>query len=161
MMATLGSFTTGQILSAAEMNKILPMTVVRLTAVLSIATAVQTVLPWAAGSELADDLNWHNDVTNNSRITPTIAGLYLVQAAATYAANGGVGDYIRILLNGATYADNAANHAATGANSGLAMATLVVCNGTTDYLELAIYQNSGGAINVNNRQLSVALIRKT
>jgi hypothetical protein len=73
-MATFGTFVSGQILTAAELNAGLPLCVLENTAV-TMTDGVAGVVPYT--SELTDPYGWHSNSVNTSRITPNIAGTYL------------------------------------------------------------------------------------
>lgn len=117
----------------------------------SVANGGGITLTFGSGSEDMDSHNFHDMVTNNSRVTPNIAGVYRVtayvcmvaatytQVAATLAKNG-------TNLNGRVLVrpDAASSSACT------AIATsLVSCNGTTDYFEAAAGQSSSGTQNTS------------
>lgn len=114
----------------------------------SIPNATLTAL--AFNSERYDTDGLHDTATNNSRLTATKAGVYLMTGTFAYgtAASGLRQSYIR--LNGATLL--------VAVNSGVAGGTTIatVHNPTTlyqlavgDYVELVAYQDTGGALNVN------------
>lgn len=86
------------------------------------------------------------DNATNYRWTPSIAGIYYVEAGLRYAA--GTGTYrVNIFQNGAVVFATLAN-----LNSGSVVANtaagLLSFNGTTDYVDVRAYQVSGGALNV-------------
>lgn len=159
-MAYLGTFTSGQVLTSAEMNQLNGITWCNTTAapVLSATSGAATTLTFTAAT--VDVGSWFSAATN--RITPTVAGVYNVQAAVTFAANAGAIAYITVLLNGATViAKTTSNLATAGANSSLSCSGWVTLNGTTDYLLAVCSQSSGAGVTVNNRQFGAHLLRKT
>lgn len=95
---------------------------------------------------------WHDPVTNNSRITPTIAGYYRV--TGTYFT-GPRTDYttidVSVRKNGATSLAPAERKNFAIAASQQSQALSVSCslqvqlNGTTDYVELMAFQQNGAA----------------
>lgn len=100
------------------------------------------------GAEVIDDLNWHSTTTNTSRVTPSLPGRYLVNISVTFAANATGDRRVYALKNGVSNhtwsrvypgAANAVTVAATG---------VLVCNGTTDYIEAGALQTSGAALDV-------------
>ena len=84
------------------------------------------------------------DTNNNytsSKFTPTVEGYY--QINASHQTSGNAPGFISIRKNGNEYkrgfwtTTNAANFTVSG---------LVYCNGSTDYVEIYIYQTSGGTV---------------
>lgn len=124
-----------------------PMTVLALAANQAITNNAINNVVWS-GAEILDDLNWHSTVTNPSRITPTLAGRYLVNFCTVFAANATGARRCYVLKNGAT------NHLftvqiANSANGISGNATgIVICNGTTDYIEAAVFQASGVTMDI-------------
>lgn len=108
-----------------------------------------------AYTEAFDTLAWHNASTNPERITPNVAGLYRVTNVATYAAN--TANYRRavINLNGALVTGSATLAVYAPATTAVAM---VVCNGTTDYITCANYQDSAATLTVTSR-VAVEFVR--
>ena len=90
-------------------------------------------------TEYYDTDNCYN--TSNYRFTPNVAGIYLINSSVQVASLTGAIS-LDIRLNGARYANMALNlH-----SSGLQTATnsvLVSMNGSTDYVDIGIFQNSG------------------
>jgi hypothetical protein len=86
------------------------------------------------------------DTNNNfasSRFTPTVAGYYQINANLRYANSiGGTVLQMAIYKNGAMYA-YVSNGVSTGVTRALCVSTLLYCNGSTDYIEIYTYQNSG------------------
>ena len=96
----------------------------------------------------------NNDYTDN-RFTPTVAGKYYIYATA-YWSTSTANDYhdgqIAIYKNGSNYADVNNNWNASGGNARAEYVGAVVdMNGSSDYVEIYIYQNtnSGGSISVS------------
>jgi hypothetical protein len=96
----------------------------------------------------------NNDYTDN-RFTPTVAGKYYIYATA-YWSTSTSNDYhdgqIAIYKNGSNYADVNNNWNASGGNARAEYVGAVVdMNGSSDYVEIYIYQNtnSGGSISVS------------
>jgi len=88
------------------------------------------------------DTNSCYDNTTNYRFTPTVAGYYEVTVSVrdnTGAATGTI--RAQIFKNGSVYTTSIANNTTNGMTS---LATnLIYMNGSTDYLEGYIFQNSG------------------
>ena len=124
----MGTFTTGQVLTAAEMNGLIPLCVVENTAS-TLTDGVATDIAYT--SELIDPLGWHSNSTNTSRITPTIAGYYLV----TIVINN-VGGTTRALTG--VFKNGAATNPpifmdTPGTIDDFTVTGFVYANGTSDY----------------------------
>ena len=91
------------------------------------------------------DTNSCYDNTTNYRFTPTVAGYYEVTVSVrdnTGAATGTI--RAQIFKNGSAYTTSIANNTTNGMTS---LATnLIYMNGSTDYLEGYIFQNSGSSM---------------
>lgn len=97
-------------------------------------------------SERYDDNTMHDTVTNNSRLTATVEGRYLIIANIGFAADATKNRGVRILVNGTTVIAWA--QAVDRDTNGLLMGTSVIENlAATDYVEMQGYQNTGGALN--------------
>jgi uncharacterized protein YggE len=81
----------------------------------------------------------------SSTFTPTVAGYYQINAGIFYnnSATSGLGQ-IFIYKNGAAVNVTVSNMSA-GGYCGLSIATLVYCNGSTDYIDLYTYHAFGSA----------------
>ena len=160
-MATLGTFTSGQVLTASELNQLNNVTALRDTSTLSIATTTVTAINFGAGTEIVDAGGWHSTSTNTDRITPTVAGVYLVIAygsveSAAFGASSRL--YVAITKNNTLH---------TNANIGspsypaASCSAIIDLNGTTDWVNMQIFQDSGSSLNSVRRALSVMLLRKS
>lgn len=96
-------------------------------------------------------LNWHSTTVNNSRITPQIAGEYEVIGYYSCAVNNTGDRAAQIRKNGSsTGASPRTPYAAVPSPKSNQVAGGVMCfgyvemNGTTDYVELMGFQDSGG-----------------
>ena len=94
------------------------------------------------------DTNTYFDATTNYRFTPLIAGYYLITVAGGFTF--GVGDTavdwaIDIYKNGSAYAQIETRNTIASANENLSISRVINFNGSTDYVELYLYQASGGA----------------
>ena len=89
------------------------------------------------------------DNSSNYRFTPQTAGKYFVYGAVYHNWSSGWGDQQRtaIYKNGSIYAEwfNAQNGTGSGQYGTLYIATTVVMNGSSDYLELYGFSNATGA----------------
>ena len=130
-MATFGTYVSGQILTAAELNAGLPLCVLENTAV-TLTNGVAAYIPFT--TEIVDAHGWHSNAVNTSRITPNIAGTYLVtlcinnMSGTTRALTG-------VQKNGA--ATNVPVYMDTpGTIDDFTVSGYVTANGTTDYFEM-------------------------
>lgn len=127
-MATLGTFVTGQVLTASELNNAIPLCVLQNDNV-TLTDGVSADIAYT--SELTDDLGWHSNTTNTARITPNIAGIYLVTmvlnnvSGTTRALHGlfknGAATTIPIFMD------------TTGTIDDFTVSGYINANGTTDY----------------------------
>jgi hypothetical protein len=120
-------------------------------AVQSMASATAAPITYAAGSEDADTHNYHDTVTNNTRITPTVAGWYLYTCTFSVASASFTQLATGIRKNGANYTPLVVLRpdAASAAANSMQCVGRVPVNGSTDYLEHIGQQNSAGAVNTN------------
>lgn len=116
----------------------------------ALTNATDVALTFGASSEVVDTDGYHNEVTNNTRITPTRAGWFKLTAtvylpsSASYTAI-----QIAIRQNGATLMPSLSRHIPPligGARSQTVIMT-VQANGTTDYFEAVAQQISGSSQN--------------
>jgi hypothetical protein len=93
--------------------------------------------------ELYDPTNSF-DSTVNYRFQPSVAGYYRINAAVYFNASV-AGSLVRAYLskNGSVYKAGLAIIAASAAQHGSVCSTLIPMNGTTDYVELLVYQGTG------------------
>ena len=101
-------------------------------------------------SELVDPLSWHSAVTNPTRFTGSVEGLYEFSVAVQYASNV-VGNIRRILAlkNGSATPVASTTGTAPASTYGTSLNFGVYLNGTTDYMEFETIQNSGGNLAVD------------
>ena len=113
---------------------------------ISIPNATTTVLTF--NTERYDTNNLHSTSSNTSRITFQSAGKYELSAVVRFAANGTGTRYIQFRLNGTTFIASESSGAVTSGDAvDLSISTLYNF-AANDYVEVAVYQNSGGALNV-------------
>jgi len=100
------------------------------------------------------------DNTTNYRFQPTIAGYYQINGAISNGAfNGGVAA-AGIYKNGTVIAKSLITNGGQGTIN--TVSTIVSLNGSTDYIELYGFQNSGGSLSTASSadtNLSGALVR--
>jgi len=129
------------------------------TSSLTIANTSIVNVPFGAGTEVCDPSNWHSTTTNTDRIYPTIAGSYLVVGHAnletpTFPTSSRF--YVSVTKNGVNYL----NTNFTSPNYPSSMVGGVMnLNGTTDYVTLQLYQDSGSSKSSIRRNLFCMLLR--
>ncbi|MGE5592880.1 MAG: hypothetical protein ACM3X3_04240 [Betaproteobacteria bacterium] len=111
----------------------------------SIANVTNTVL--AFNSERFDTDGIHDTAINNSRLTCKTAGKYYIAGNVRFASNSTGFRELNIILNGSTIIARVALPAASASPTVLQIAT-VYDLAVGNYVELIVYQNSGGALNV-------------
>jgi hypothetical protein len=101
------------------------------------------------------DTNSCFDSTTNYRFTPTVAGYYQISGAANCSANAINTRFLRLYKNGSNYKEFQA--VATNATNFMTLSgsALVYFNGSTDYVELYIVQNSGSTLTTGGSQSEV------
>ena len=90
------------------------------------------------------------DTNNNfssSRFTPSVAGYYQINAAVRIAVLSSNTVYVQINKNGAGYKIGTLLQAAASYSPICNVSSEVYLNGTTDYVEIYVFQNSGSAQN--------------
>lgn len=113
----------------------------------SIPNTTDTALSFT--TEDIDTHGFHDTSTNNSRITPNVAGIYYIQGTVFYVANTSKTIVsANIFKNAGVQAPRGRHLPVAATNGGVSVVTsmLLTANGTTDYFELAANQTSGGAI---------------
>lgn len=111
----------------------------------SIADATAAVL--AFNTERYDTDTIHDTVTNNSRLTCKTAGKYRITANVQWAANGTGSRGVYIRLNGVTPIAYELIATASTTLKTIQEVTTVYDLAVNDYVEMVVYQNSGGALN--------------
>ena len=92
-------------------------------------------------------INYENeefDTNSNfasSRFTPTVAGYYQVSSGLYFGFTSGA-NVAAVYKNGAEFKRGCMNSGGTG-GTGCAVSALIHCNGSSDYLEIYVYQSSG------------------
>jgi hypothetical protein len=99
-------------------------------------------------TEIRDFFNFHSNVTNPSRVTPTVAGVYRVRGCAMFAANATGSRRAYIGKNGSVQGPISNRINFTANQISVDVEDQVFCNGTTDYFSLHVFQDSGVALNV-------------
>jgi hypothetical protein len=111
------------------------------------------------------DTNNNFDNATNYRFTPTVAGYYLISGcvyfniAPTVFTNGS----LHIYKNGSSFKFVNLDVNSTDGHFGSTVTSIVYLNGTTDYIELYVYQGIGSSQNLSgggsNTYLSGSMVR--
>lgn len=105
-----------------------------------------TPLAVAFNSERYDTDTCHDNATNNSRLTATTAGKYLIVGNINWSSP--VAGDLDIRLNGSTYI---AAHGITGSAQVVYNVVMTIWDmGAGDYVELMAIQSSGGSVTINS-----------
>lgn len=126
-----------------------PGCVIRLTTTLGISDATVTAVQFNA-ADARDTDAFHDPASSNTRMTvPTgLGGWYTAGGVVTFAANGTGYRLVGLRVNGTTrMAQQTSVSFGTAANTLTVSAPLLLAAG--DYVELIVYQNSGGALNID------------
>jgi hypothetical protein len=98
-------------------------------------------------SERFDDGNLHSTSANTGRLTAPVAGLYAIGAHAAFAANSTGTREIHIRLDGTTSLAMGAGTASATREGRMSVSTVYRLT-AGQYVEVLVYQNSGGSLNV-------------
>lgn len=105
-----------------------------------------------------DDSGMHSNTVNPSRITPSYAGWYVVTTSINWAANATGYRQVRVSQNGSTTWGER-DVTATGSGQVASFTSIPTwSNGSTDYFEIDVFQNSGGSLNIQSA-ISSASVR--
>ena len=105
-------------------------------------------------SEYFDNDNMHDNVTNNGRITINTAGKYMIIALIAWASNAAGYRWHVIRKNTEVSGERAYIVNPTNGDSTILGWPIVEDCIAGDYFDLVIWQNSGGALNLNNVNLT-------
>lgn len=99
--------------------------------------------------EAIDSDSGHSLVSNTSRYTPQTPGYHEIKGFGNFAAAANGRRQVEVRFNGATSldVDSRPTNGAGAATHGNA-SWKAYFNGTTDYVEVIVFQDSGGAINI-------------
>jgi hypothetical protein len=113
----------------------------------SISNSTTTIVTF--DSEFLDTNGFHSTVTNTDRLTvPTgYAGKYLVVATANFAGNSTGIRQLLVFKNTTQIAENVIPVNSSGGSTN-ANAQIIVDLAVGDYVSFSVWQNSGGALNI-------------
>jgi hypothetical protein len=108
--------------------------------------AAETAITWNASKD--DNWSGHSSVTNPSRYTAQVAGVYRFSGAITYNANATGYRLGQWYYNGSEYNGNARVYItpSTVSNNTVAMSDLKIRMAVGDYVEMFTYQTSGAGL---------------
>jgi hypothetical protein len=116
----------------------------------STATGVNEILPW--DTETYDEGSWHDNVTNNTRLTvPSGVSYVVITVQIAWQFNNTGLRTLSMVLNGTTPVQGRGETVLDATNSGSQFQTIVtgpIAVTPGDYFEFRALQNSGGAVNV-------------
>jgi hypothetical protein len=92
------------------------------------------------------DTNNCFDAVTNERFTPTVAGYYQLNGNLSFAGASVGASQINIYKNGVAVASGSGILNNTQIGGAVSISALIFLNGTTDYVELWGWQNSGGSL---------------
>lgn len=111
-------------------------------------------IPFASGSEaIKTHTGMHSTTVNTTRVIPPLAGYYEVEASSAFAINTSGFRTHSIGKNGVRQAPEQGIYNSAALPSGGTGCPLPIvktelsANGSSDYFELYMFQNSGGALN--------------
>lgn len=127
-------------------DSVIPSARVYNSANISIPNNAATALTF--NSERWDTDGIHSTTTNTGRLTCVTAGIYSIFGHIRFAANATGIRSVFIRLNGTTIIGSQLNHQSSAAIAELSIVTHYVL-AVGNYVELMVYQNSGGALSVD------------
>lgn len=129
----------GDLVTAAILDLMMNPPLCRLTqqTTQTIASTSPTALTFAVGSEEVDTHNFHDETTNNTRVTPNVAGWYDVFGTVTVSSSTFTTFGVILYKNGASVQPfDRVKPAATASAHSNKTSARIYFNGTTDYVEL-------------------------
>jgi len=114
------------------------------SSITSVPDSTWTKLTWGTES-------W--DTNNNfasSTFTPTVAGYYQINACMRYASAFNASQQILSIYKNGSVWTRGSGTGTSSAVAYLSVSGIVYCNGSTDYIEIYTYQNSGSSQNNDN-----------
>lgn len=133
--------TTGTVMVSSNM----PAFLAYLNVDQTISNSTQTKIQY--GSEYFDTNN-NYDSTTNYRFTPTVAGYYQINGTLQIQGNATGTLQLSIFKNGSRYIGLSGVLNSALLNPITSGSAIVYCNGTTDYIELYVFQSSGGNLSI-------------
>jgi hypothetical protein len=106
---------------------------------LSVASATWTKITFSSEEF---DTNSNYD-TSTSRFTPTVTGYYQIESSIGFGGMTTGGSLLAIYKNGSLFKYGAVCASVSAIGNNVSVACIVYLNGSTDYVEVYGYQNSG------------------
>jgi len=147
------TFPAGHVLLADEMTDVgrlldPPRARLRQTTLHALTNAAFTSIQFQ--SEDYDTVSGHDNVTNNSRYTCQVAGLYVFTGKVAFAANATGQRAMQWALNGTAVSGSQDSWPAVAAVERQFVATTYeAVLAVNDYVELQAFQDSGGSLNTS------------
>lgn len=110
-------------------------------------TVIGSTSPAYPYTETLDIFEWHDPTTNPTRLVPNVPGVYQVVVIGAFAVNSTGQRYFRVKKNGAAVSGATLPIATPSFSGEGTLVTEIYLNGTTDYVEVAVFQSSGGNLN--------------
>lgn len=141
------TFFAGDIIYAQDINR--PITWITQQVAQSLANSTDTAITFGTGATVIDTDNFHDETTNNTRITPNRPGFYMFVGTLFLTNSAAITAYnATIARNGTVQAPRSRQKpAGTNVTCSTQVSVLLDMNGSTDYVELFGTQTSGGALN--------------
>ena len=158
MTAPPAVFTAGQVLTSAQQEAIMnrPVVAVGRNSTQSITTSTATAVQW--NTEGFDSDGFHDNVTNNTRLTipAGCGGIYLVSCTITWQNNATGARELLIRLNGSSpsWAGDRNSPGANVAHYNSCSFVIPQNLNAGDYIEAMVWQSSGVSLNVDNAAAS-------
>lgn len=117
----------------------------------SLTSAADTAITFGTSSEDIDTHGFHSEVTNNTRITPNVAGYYKITGTVFFAASSSITSAMATISKNGTVQPPRVRAKPDSQNWSTSVQVSMIqrANGTTDYFELLGTQSSAGAVNTN------------
>jgi hypothetical protein len=145
--ATSGAVTTPYILDGAVTQAKLAAGVAGNGPAFRAYASAGTTVPDATYTKInfaSEDFDTNNNFAS-SRFTPTVAGYYQINANTRFGAMTASSNFLTIYRNGGGYNRGSSTSLSSSGYNYPVVTGLVYCNGTTDYIEIYAYQNSGSS----------------
>lgn len=119
-----------------------------------ISIANNTIIALTFNAERWDTDTIHDTSTNTGRLTCKTAGIYHIYGSVKFAANKTGYRYLLVRLNGSTFIASHGHTAVAEIHEDMSIST-EYSMAVNDYVELMVYQNSGGALDVNSPEFGM------
>lgn len=124
---------------------VVPQCHVRLTTTWVMVNNAETAINFSA-ADIWDTDNIHDPSVTNTRLRPNTKGMYLAYCSLAFPGNATGQRMAKLNLNGITNLSRHQIGAAGATQIALNTHTVYPFNGTTDYVEMYYFQDSGGSL---------------